>query len=233
MLVYILILLPASYTKNGRQETNEQKTATSNNNTTMADSLMAQTLAGPDAPRMLSLADSLEVTGDFSPTAANYYRGAAYTMLQKVVLADSCLRKATVNTNPTQKDRKVYLSARTLLAQNLLEKNFAAALHEALPLMAIIDSADFETSFSDKVRVTRIVVSCQLHLEQKRAADQTAENPYAYIRQWMDSDITGHARHSILAHLFNVSSDYLDSKNYAKVRYGYSVPIPSGTFLTP
>jgi hypothetical protein len=77
------------------------------------------------------------------------------------------------------------------------------------------------------------VVSCQLHLEQKRAADQTAENPYAYIRQWMDSDITGHARHSILAHLFNVSSDYLDSKNYAKVRYGYSVPIPSGTFLTP
>ena len=194
----------------------EQNTATSNADTSVADSLMAQALAGPDAPRMLSLADSLEATGDFSSTAANYYRGAAYSVLQKVVLADSCLRKATANDHPAQQDRKMYLSARTLLAQNLLEKNFAAALHEALPLMAIIDSADFEVSFSDKVRVTRVVASSQLHLEQEREANQSAEKLYGYIRDWMDSDVAGHARHSILAHLFNVSSDDLDAKNFAK-----------------
>lgn len=209
-------LVTACSTKDGRQETDEQKTATSNEKTTVADSLMAQAMAVPDAPRMLALADSLEATGDFSPTAANYYRGGAYTVLQKVVLADSFLRKATVNTHPAKKDRKVYLSARTLLAQNLLEKNFAAALHEALPLMAIIDSADFEATFSDKVRVTRVVASSQLHLEQEHEANQSAEKLYGYIREWMDSDDTGRARHSILAHLINVSSDYLDAKDYAR-----------------
>ena len=209
-------LVIACSTKDGRQEANKQKTITSNGGTSVPDSLMAQALAGPDAPRMLALADSLEATGDFSPTAANYYRGAAYSVLQKVVLADSFLRKATINTNPAQQDRKVYLSARTLLAQNLLEKNFAAALHEALPLMAIIDSADFEATFSDKVRVTRVVASSQLHLEQEREADQTAEKLYGYLRQWMDSDLSGHARHSILAHLYNVSSDYLDAKDFVK-----------------
>ena len=190
--------------------------ATGNAGTSVADSLMAQAMTAADAERMLSLADSLEATGDFSPTAANYYRGGAYSILQKVVLADSCLRKATANDHPAPQDRKVYLSARTLLAQNLLEKNFAAALHEALPLMAIIDSPDFEASFSDKVRVTRVVASSQLNLEQEHEADQTAEKLYGYIREWMDSDVTGHARHSILAHLFNVSSDYLDAKNFAK-----------------
>ena len=209
-------LVTACSTKDGRQETDKQTTATSNGDTTVADSLMAQAMAAADAERMLSLADSLEATGDFTPTAANYYRGGAYSILQKVVLADSCLRKATDNDHPAPQDRKVYLSARTLLAQNLLEKNFAAALHEALPLMAIIDSADFEASFSDKVRVTRVVASSQLNLEQEREADQTAEKLYGYIRQWMDSDVSGHARHSILAHLFNVSSDYLDAKNFAK-----------------
>ena len=209
-------LVTACSTKDGRQETDKQTTATSNGDTTVADSLMAQAMAAADAERMLALADSLEATGDFTPTAANYYRGGAYSILQKVVLADSCLRKATDNTNPAPQDRKVYLSARTLLAQNLLEKNFAAALHEALPLMAIIDSADFEASFSDKVRVTRVVASSQLHLEQEREANQTAEKLYGYIRGWMGSDVSGHARHSILAHLFNVSSDYLDAKNFAQ-----------------
>jgi serine phosphatase RsbU (regulator of sigma subunit) len=216
VLVHILILLTACSTKDGRQVTDERETATSNGNRIVADSLMAQAMAASDASRMLALADSLEATGDFSSTAANYYRGGAYSILQKVVLADSCLRKATDNTNPAPQDRKVYLNARTLLAQNLLEKNFVAALHEALPLMAIIDSADFEASFSDKVRVTRVVASSQLHLEQESEADQTAEKLYGYIREWMDSDVTGHARHSILAHLFNVSSDYLDTKNFAK-----------------
>ncbi len=209
-------LVTACSTKVDRLETDEQENATSNGNRIVADSLMSQAMAAADAPRMLALADSLEATGDFSSTAANYYRGGAYSILQKVVLADSCLRKATDNVHPAPQDRKVYLNARTLLAQNLLEKNFAAALHEAVPLMAIIDSADFEASFSDKVRVTRVVASSQLHLGQEREADQTAEKLYAYIRGWMDSDVAGHARHSILAHLFNVSSDYLDTKNYAK-----------------
>jgi serine phosphatase RsbU (regulator of sigma subunit) len=209
-------LVTACSTKDKSQETDGQETATSKDDKTVADSLMAQAMAAADAQRMLSLADSLEATGDFSPTAANYYRGGAYSVLQKVVLADSFLRKATVNANPAKQDRKVYLSARTLLAQNLLEKNFAAALHEALPLMALIDSADFEATFSDKVRVTRVVESSQLHLEQEHEANQTAEKLYGYIRGWMDEDVTGHARHSILAHLINVSSDYLDAKDYAK-----------------
>ena len=216
ILGYILILLTACGTKGGHQETDEQKTATNSGETTRADSLMAQAMVAADASRMLALADSLEATGDFSPTAANYYRGGAYSILQKVVLADSCLRKATDNTNPAPQDRKVYLNARTLLAQNLLEKNFAAALHEALPLMAIIDSADFEASFSDKARVTRVVASSQLHLEQEREANQSAEKLYGYIREWMKADVSGHARHSILAHLFNVSSDYLDVKNFTQ-----------------
>jgi serine phosphatase RsbU (regulator of sigma subunit) len=210
------MLLTACNTSDGRQEADEQEQPSPNTQQPTPDSLMAQAMKAADAERMLSLADSLEATGDFSPTAANYYRGGAYSILQKVVLADSCLRKATANANPAQQDRKVYLSARTLLAQNLLEKNFAAALHEALPLMAIIDSADFEVSFSDKVRVTRVVASSQLHLEQKREADLTAEKLYGYILGWINSDISGHARHSILAHLFNVSSDYLDAKNFAK-----------------
>lgn len=79
-------LVTACSTKDKSGETDEQKTATSNEETTVADSLMAQAMAVPDAPRMLALADSLEATGDFSPTAANYYRGGAYTVLQKVVL---------------------------------------------------------------------------------------------------------------------------------------------------
>ena len=105
ILGYILILLTACGTKGGHQETDEQKTATNSGETSVADSLMAQAMAAADAERMLALADSLEATGDFSPTAANYYRGGAYSILQKVVLADSCLRKATDNTNPTQKGR--------------------------------------------------------------------------------------------------------------------------------
>ena len=48
MLVYILTLLIACSTRDGRQETDEQKNATSNDDTTVAESLMESFINNPN-----------------------------------------------------------------------------------------------------------------------------------------------------------------------------------------
>ena len=181
-----------------------------------ADSLMGQAMAAADAGRMLVLADSLEAAGAFSPTAANYYRGAAYCLEQNVVQANVYLRKATENPDPAPEDLKVYLSASTLLAQNLLEANFESALRQALPLMALMDSLPDATTYSDRVRVAKVIASSQIHLEQVDEANKNYDRLYGYIREWLDADTAGADNHKILAAMFNVASDYLDGQHFQK-----------------
>ena len=184
--------------------------------TAVAESLMQQAKSSVDSDRLLWLADSLEATGDMSHIAANYYRGGAYSLKQQVTLANEYLRKVKETDHPSKEDMKYYLNARTLLAQNLLERNFQSALEEAMPLAKLVDSLPDIATYSDKMRIRYVIANSQLHLEHTDEANESFEKLYGYTREWLDEDPEGAAAHSILAFVFNTTSAYLDANLFDK-----------------
>ena len=94
-----------------------------------------------DIQRMMTLADSLEKTGDISAVTANYYRGAAAVQRGMLKEAKRYLKEATNNKEPDAADMRSYLKSRALLSRVLsTEGDHEGALMEALPTLAMMDS---------------------------------------------------------------------------------------------
>ena len=135
-----------------------------------AEKLMMEAMNDYNSRRIVTLADSLEATGDISAVAANYYRGVAAVNRGMLKMSLRHLREATANSQPDTVDLRPYLKARALLARVLItEQDYEDALKEALPTLAMMDSLG-NKDYVDMAQLYVVIGRCQQNLQMPAEA---------------------------------------------------------------
>ena len=171
-----------------------------------------------DIQRMMTLADSLEETGDISTVTANYYRGAAAVQRGMLKEAKRYLKEATNNKEPDAADMRSYLKSRALLSRVLsTEGDHEGALMEALPTLAMMDSLG-NKDYGDMTQQRIVIGQSQQNLHMPTEAAETFDKAYAQLQEWMDADSTGKYMPRIIIRLDNITTSYITTSDYEKAK---------------
>ncbi len=171
-----------------------------------------------DIQRMMTLADSLEETGDISTVTANYYRGAAAVQGGMLKEAKRYLKEATNNKEPEDDDMRSYLKSRALLSRVLsTEGDHEGALMEALPTLAMMDSLG-NKDYGDMTQLRIVIGQSQQNLHMPTEAAETFDKAYAQLQEWMDADSTGKYMPRIIIRLDNITTSYITTSDYEKAK---------------
>ena len=201
---------------------NKAKVATGNifdeSNLSDAEKMILAAQANYDFNRMIALSDSLEKAGDISAVTAHYYHGGADVHRGMMKEAREHLREATADSMPSAADMRLYLRAKSLLARVLTtEGNFEAALSEALPTLAMMDSLG-NKDFGDMTQLFVVVGECQQNLHMPNEAAASFTKAYALLKEWMSADTVGTDMPRIIIRIDNISSSYISTSDYAQAK---------------
>ena len=182
------------------------------------EKLILEARDGYDFQRMITLADSLEKTGDISAVTANYYRGAAAVQRGMLKEGERYLKEATDNKEPDADDIRSYLKSRALLSRVLsTEGDHEGALTEALPTLAMMDSLG-NKDYGDMTQLRIVIGQSQQNLHMTIEAAETFDKAYAQLREWMDTDRTGKYMPRIIIRLDNITTSYITTSDYKKAK---------------
>ena len=181
---------------------------------TQADTLIREALGTRNYQLALTLADSLEQTGDFSSLRADNYRGDAYSSLGKRSESKECYRRATASNNPASHDLWCYQEAGNSLARQLyLDNDYEGALRLAMTVLTNIDSLGTDDD-SNSVGLKTLIGNCNQALGKPRQAKENYERVYQHICQWLGRDSSATALLWGVETYNTIAEKYLEIHDY-------------------
>ena len=181
---------------------------------TQADTLIRDALGTRNYQRALTLADSLEQSGDFSSIRANNYRGDAYSSLGKRVEGKECYWRAMANKDIASRDLWCYQEAGNSLARRLyLDGDYEGALRVAMIVMANIDSLGTDNE-ANSIGLEALIGYCNQALGKPRQAKENYAQAYRRVSQWLERDTSMMALLWGIETYNSIAAKYLENHEY-------------------
>lgn len=182
-----------------------------------ADSLLDAAHQAHDYDRILSLADSLQATGDLSRMKACYWRGYAYSRVANWRSAEDQWSEALSLDIQDDKDLAYFArSANRLADMQLLRGEYEATLRVALPAMTKMREAGIEGN-SDYANLLTSVGCCDLQQGDLEEANAHFNQAYQLFLQLIEQerDGSGSALKGAIAGLTAIIERCLENARYA------------------
>lgn len=185
-------------------------------NPDLADSLISSAYQSLDYGRIISLSDSLEVTGDLSKVKACFWRGYAYSRQRNRIKAEENWSNA-INLEVTDDiDLDYYVRSANRLAELLLLKGeYESALRVSLPAIEKVREAGIEGN-GDYANLLASIGCCEMHQGNFDEADAHFRQAYLLFIQLIQGDSGRPLQNmkSAIAGLITITSQSLENGRY-------------------
>ena len=207
----MLILLPVSCAHNRTRHSDIKASA--------ADSLLFDIGVRKDYDRILTLTDSLEMSGDLTPLEANRWRGVAYYHQGNYGMAEVCYRKA-LECKVTDKAGQLSYnkSARRLSELLLVKGDYEGSLRVAIPAVKKMDETGIGSDIDYAILLNNIGC-CQLNLGQDAEANESFVKARGHYANRWQSDQTGRGLQEAVLGTVYTSKAYINTRRYAESIY--------------
>ena len=187
----------------------------SNRNVGEADSLISKAYKERDYERLIALTN----TPGLSDTKVNYWRGYAYSRLNKAKLAESYWKKATLLPIKSDDDLKYHAMSASRLAGILMIKDeYEATLRAVMPTIKALDEAG-RNDDSDYANLLGIMGCCQLMTGNAEAAEKNFNRSTEKYRHIISVTNSVNDYNSAIACVIVVTDCYLRIKDFGKMMH--------------
>jgi len=154
--------------------------------TTEADSLMNAVYEARDYNRLLRMADMLQAEGHLSVIKADYWRGYAYSRLQKMRTAEVKWKEAVHQGVKSDDDLEYFAKSANRLAGLLYFKtDYEGTMTVAVPAMQLLKEKGYDMN-TDYANLLTFLGCCQLKLGRTSEAANSFSLAYKYYQQLIE-----------------------------------------------
>ena len=184
-----------------------------------ADSIIFAEGAVMHYDRMLTLADSFEVTGDISPLNANRWRGVVYYHQNQYRLAEHYYRKVLEAEVKNDEDQLSYNKAARRLSELLLTKgDYEGSLQIAVPAVAKMDHSGIGSDI-DYAILHNNIGCCQLNLGKEKEAQESFAKAREHYANRFQTDSTSRGFQEAIVGTVYTSMAYINTRRYEESIY--------------
>lgn len=191
-------------------------------NTNQADSLINIAYKNHNYDSLISLADSMQKTGELSDMKACYWRGYAFSRQKKMRLAESNWQRAISLDTQTDEDKEYYAkSANRLAGVLLLKGEYEATMKVAIPAMEMMK----ETKLDQTADYTYLLITlgcCQLQLDKPSEAAVNFEQAHLLYSKMTEQEPTASQYSNAIIGVITITDSYLLQKRFTEAFYWIS-----------